>query len=250
MAEKKTNEILEEQRRARQEFLNLKKMQQGEMYAGPKPSETATVLKTPKDKFKNFWHYSKWFVISGIALAILIAVMVVQCVQRPVYDLKVVYFTYDAVLDEQVYPIADYLEEYCEDVNGDGETNIQIINCSISQNGGAVTMRNTVYQKLQSIIVAERSAMLFITDKESIKYFDNLDGGSNAMFDDNKVLLSEDFYEKTKSETFGTLPDGLTLSCRRISDTTLEENEESDSYYKASQKIINSIKEKSVPSAK
>ena len=41
MAEKKTNEILEEQRRARQEFLDLKKMQQGEMEAPPKPSEVA-----------------------------------------------------------------------------------------------------------------------------------------------------------------------------------------------------------------
>ena len=34
MSEKDTNEILEEQRRARQEFLELKKMQSGEM-AGP-----------------------------------------------------------------------------------------------------------------------------------------------------------------------------------------------------------------------
>ncbi len=244
MAEKKTNEILEEQRKARQEFLNLKKMQQGEMYAGPKPSETATVLKTPKDKFMNFWHYSKWFVISGVALAVLIAVMVVQCVQRPVYDLKVVYFTYDAVLDEQVTPIADYLKEHCEDINGDGETNIQVINCSFSQKAGAVTMRNTTYQKLQSIIVAERNAMLFITDKDSIKYFDNLNGGSNAMFDENTFSFDKDFYEKTKNETFGTLPEGLTLSCRKISDTVLEENDESAIYYKASQNLINSIKDK------
>ena len=33
------NEILEEQRRAREEFLELKKMQSGEMKAPPKPSE-------------------------------------------------------------------------------------------------------------------------------------------------------------------------------------------------------------------
>lgn len=244
MAEKKRNEILEEQRKARQEFLNLKKMQQGEMYAGPKPSETATILKTPKDKFKNFWHYSKWLVISGIALAVLIAVMVVQCVQRPVYDLKVVYFTYDAVLDEQISPIADYLKEYCDDINGDGEKNIQIINCSISQNSGVTAIRNTTYQKLQSIIVAEKNAMLFITDKNSIKYFDNLDGGSNSIFDENKVLLSDDFYEKTKNETFGSLPDELTLSCRKISNTTIEKKDESVTYYKAAQKIINSIKNK------
>ena len=43
MSEKDTNEILEEQRRARQEFSELKKMQNGEMAAPPKPSEVAIV---------------------------------------------------------------------------------------------------------------------------------------------------------------------------------------------------------------
>lgn len=243
MADKKTNEILEEQRRARQEFLNLKKMQQGEMYAGPKPSETATVLNTPKDKFRNFWDYSKWFVISAVAITVLIAVLVAQCVNRPSYDLKLVYFTYNGVLDEQVNPISDYLEAYGEDIDGDGEVNIQIINCSISENG-AIAMRNTTFQKLQSIIVAEESAMLFITDKDSIKYFDNLDGGAAAMFNENSVELGEDFYTATKHETFGTLPTGLTLSCRNISESILKDKEQTAKYYNAAQSIINGIKAK------
>lgn len=242
MADKKTNEILEEQRRARQEFLNLKKMQQGEMYAGPKPSETATVLKTPKDKFRHFWEYSKWYVLSGIALTVLIAVLVVQCASKPVYDLKLVYFTYDAVLDEQTAPIAKYLEQYCDDINGDGETNIQVINCSLSNKNTAVTIRQTTLQKLQSIIVAEESALLYITDKESIKYFDNLTGGAESMFDENSIELGEDFYTATKNETFGSLPDGLTLSCRRVSGTTIEEKKDIAKYYDAAQNIINKIK--------
>ena len=116
MAEKKTNEILEEQRRARQEFLNLKKMQQGQMYAGPKPSETATVFNTPKEKFKHFWEYSKWYVIFGTLLTALIAFLVVQCATKTEYDLKVVYFTYDTVLDEQLKPVEKYLSKYGKDL--------------------------------------------------------------------------------------------------------------------------------------
>ena len=50
MADKKSNDILEEQRRAREEFLKLKKMQQGELEAGPKPSEVAVAPKTAKEK--------------------------------------------------------------------------------------------------------------------------------------------------------------------------------------------------------
>ena len=48
MSEKDTNEILEEQRRARQEFLELKKMQSGEMAAPP-----ARLLLFPKRPRKN-----------------------------------------------------------------------------------------------------------------------------------------------------------------------------------------------------
>ena len=60
MAEKKTNEILEAQRKARQDFLDLKKMQSGEITPPPKPSEEAVLPKTGKDKAKNFWFHYKW----------------------------------------------------------------------------------------------------------------------------------------------------------------------------------------------
>lgn len=244
MADKKTNDILEEQRRARQEFLNLKKMQQGEMDAGPKPSEVATVLKTPKEKFKNFWDYSKWFVISGIAIAVVISVLVAQCVNRPSYDLKLVYFTYNAMMDEQIKPIEEYLSKYGKDIDGDGEFNIQVINCSLSNKGNAnIMMRNTMYQKLQSIIVAEKNALLFIMDEESVKYFDNLEGGMNAMFDQNSVSFGEDFYTETKHESFGTLPEGLTLYCRKVSEIIKDEDGIAE-YFNVSQDIINGVKEK------
>ena len=61
MADNKKNDIIEEQRRARAEFLRLKKMQSGEIDAGPKPSEVAIVPKTPKEKWDNFWFQYKCF---------------------------------------------------------------------------------------------------------------------------------------------------------------------------------------------
>ena len=244
MAEKKTNEILEEQRRARQEFLNLKKMQQGQMYAGPKPSETATIPKTPKEKFKHFWEYSKWYVIFGTLLAALIAFLVVQCATKTEYDLKVVYFTYDTVLDEQIKPIEKYLSKYSKDLNGDGEVNIQLINCSVSDKNMSIASRNTSLQKMQSIIVAEKNALLFILDDRSVKYFDNLDGGLYAMFEKDTVLLDEEFYKETKHKDFGTLPDNLTLYCRKVSGTTIEKEKDVAEFYKESKNIINKLKEK------
>lgn len=241
MAEKKKNDIIEDQRRARQEFINLKKMQQGEMYAGPKPSETATVLKTPKDKFLNFWHYSKWYVLGVIASIVLIVFMVAQCATKPVYDMKVVYFTYTPALDDQTTSISDYLKKYCEDVNGDGEVNIQIINCSVSNESNNINIRNAAYQKLQAVIVAEESAMLFITDSKSATYFDNM-SSETKFFDSNTAVLTEEFYAATESEAFGKLPEGLSISCRNIGGTIMDKKDEASKYYDAAQNIINSIK--------
>ena len=237
MAEKKTNEILEAQRKARQSFLDLKKMQSGEMDAGPKPSEVAEVL-TPKQKFANFWHYSKWYVLSTVALTALIAFMVVQCATKPSYDLKLVYFTYTPSIDEQTSAIADYLEPYCEDVNGDGETNIQVINCSVSNDNSNVMTRNATLQKLYSIIVAEESAVLFITDEESAKYFDGMTEGKEDFFSGESAELKEDFYKATENETFGNLPEGLTLSVRRVDGTLLEKQKDAPDYYQVAQKLV------------
>ena len=98
MADNK-NEILEEQRRAREEFLELKKMQSGEMKAPPKPSEVAIVPKTPKEKWDNFWFQYKWHVTAIVAVTVILAVLITQCATRTKYDLEVVYFTYTAALD-------------------------------------------------------------------------------------------------------------------------------------------------------
>jgi len=241
MAEKKTNEILEAQRKARQAFLDLKKMQSGEMYAGPKPSETATVLKTPWEKFQNFWHYSKWYVIFTIGITILVAVMVAQCVSKPDYDLKVVYFTYSPVLDDQTSLIADYLDDYVEDVNGNGKVDIQVINCSVSNENSSVMTRNTMLQKLQSVIVAEESAMLFITDDKSDKYFDAMKSESGEFFHETSVKLGEDFYKATKHEVFGNLTENLTLKTRRVGGTVLESNKDCEKYFNAAKNAIINI---------
>ena len=136
MAEKKTNEILEEQRKARQEFLELKKMQNGEMKAPPKPSEVAIVPKTPKEKWDNFWFQYKWYVIAVVATVVILTVLIAQCATKTEYDLKAVYFVYNTALDAQTEKIADYLEKYADDTNGDGDINVQVVNVSFSNKTG------------------------------------------------------------------------------------------------------------------
>lgn len=237
------NDILEEQRKAREEFLRLKKMQSGEIDAGPKPSEVAYVPKTPKEKLANFWFQYKWHTIAIVVSLIVLTVLVAQCANRPVYDLEMVYFTYKPVLDDQTAEISEYFEELAKDLDGNGEVNVQVINCSLSDSSRDVQYRNTMLTKLQSIIAADEKALLFITDEKSIEYFNNIAKESGGLFEEEPLKLGEEFYEKTKTEAFGSLPEGLQISCRKISDTVLEKKSEIKKYKKESERILALLKE-------
>lgn len=243
MSEKKTNEILEEQRKARQEFLELKKMQHGEMKAPPKPSEVAIVPKTPKEKWDNFWFQYKWYVIAITAVTVILAVLITQCATRTKYDLEVVYFTYTAVLDEQTGKIADYLADYAEDINGDGEINVQVVNVSFSDKSGDSQYKYTMLTKLQAMIAGDENAILYITDSESYKYLDGLT--ENGLFDGEPIKLGDKFYSATESEQLGKLPEGLLISCRRISDTVLEGKKGAAEAYENALKLIEKLKKAS-----
>lgn len=241
MAKKKSNAILEEQRRAREEFLKLKKMQSGEMEAGPKPSEVAIVPKTFGEKLKNIWFHDKWFILGGLFLAIAISVMVAQCATREKYDLEVVVFSYNIVGDANNDAIATYLEQYCDDIDGNGEVNIQIINCSYNSKSGDRQYQMTMTQKLTAIIAADANALLFITDDESYKYLNNISEG-NEFFEGEPVALGEDFYKQcTLDDVLSNLPEGLQISCRNIEGKTISKDKKIAEYYEQAQKILKSV---------
>lgn len=241
MSEKETNEILEEQRRARQEFLELKKMQSGEMEAPPKPSEVAIVPKTPKEKWDNFWFQYKWYVVAITAVTVVLAVLITQCATRTKYDMEVVYFTYTAALDEQTNAVAKYIAGYAEDVNGDGEINIQVVNCSFNGKSGDTQYRYTMMTKLQAMIAGDQNAMLFITDEDSYKYLADLSNG-DGLFDGEPFMLGEEFYKSTETDSYGKLPEGLRIACRRVSDTVLESKKGSADAHANAEKTLEAIK--------
>lgn len=241
MSEKETNEILEEQRRARQEFLELKKMQSGEMEAPPKPSEVAIVPKTPKEKWDNFWFQYKWYVVAITAVTVVLAVLITQCATRTKYDMEVVYFTYTAALDEQTNAVAKYIAGYAEDVNGDGEINIQVVNCSFNGKSGDTQYRYTMMTKLQAMIAGDQNAMLFITDEDSYKYLADLSNG-DGLFDGEPFMLGDEFYKATETDSYGKLPEGLRIACRRVSDTVLESKKGSSDAHTNAEKTLEAIK--------
>ena len=217
MAKKRESDTLRQRKFAHQEFLKLKKMQSGELDAGPKPSEIAVPL-TFGEKLKNIWYHDKLAVIIVSVLTIAIALLIAQCATKTKYDATIVLFNYTMAGDPICDKMEEYLKPYFEDINGDGKVNVNVINCSLS--GSANGEYN--YSKrlaLQSIQATDSSALLYITDEYSYKELtEKLD-----FFEGEPVKFSNDFYEYCVDESgFYATPKGLQISCRRIENTSIE----------------------------
>ncbi len=239
MDNKKVSDTIKQQKKSRQDFLALKKMQAGEMAPEPKPSEIAVSPRTFKEKLQNFWFHFKWQTLGIIFAVVVLAVTVSQCASKTDWDMQVVYFTYNIVIDDQTNAIGDYLENIAEDINGDGEININVINCSVPDGNHKSQYNKSMLMKLQAMITAEPKAMLYITDNESIEYFE-ADALKN-FFGSEQLVLGDDFYEKTKTETFGQLPKGLQIACRRVSGTTLEKNKTANQIHSSAMRILEKL---------
>ena len=240
MSDKK-NDIIREQRKAREEFLRLKRMQNGEIEPPPKPSEVAIVPNTPKEKVDNFWFQYKWHILSIIFSVILLAILITQCSKRIDYDLKIVYYTNTPVLDAQTKAMSEYFEKYVEDINGDDEVNVQIINCSIAKDNVDFQYKNAILTKLQSIIASDEEALLFITDKLSVKFFENL--SQDGLFEQGPIPLPEDFYTETAIDGYDNIEKNLQISCRRVKGTMLEKKDNVNIIYTQCQKLLAKVAE-------
>ena len=132
MAEKRKNETLEQQRKAREEFLKLKQMQNsGFVDKAHEKYEYKPV--TAKEKLENFWFHYKWHTVAILLALVFLCISITQCTGRTNYDMEIVYFAYKPIQDARLEKITEYFENVAEDINGDGEVQVQIINCSINK---------------------------------------------------------------------------------------------------------------------
>ena len=233
-----SNKIIEEQRRAREEFVKLKKMQHGEIAADT--VEEKIVPKTFKEKMQNYWYHFKWHTIVGVFLAVVITVMVAQCATREKYDLITVFFTYTYVMDGQTQQVEEYLEQYASDIDGDGKVNVRVVNCSFNAENGNVQVSQTSLMKLQSMIAAESKAMLFILDDKSEEYLNGI--SESGILEVEAKPLDDVFYKACEGkEAYEKLPEGLKISYRKIGSTTMEKDKTAKEVYEAAKEVYNKI---------
>ncbi len=244
MANKKESDTLRQRKFAQQEFLKLKKMQQGELDADPKPSEIYAAPASFSEKIKNIWYHDKWAIVVILAITVCISFLVAQCATKKKYDATIVVFTYSITGDVNCDKMGEYLMPYCKDIDGNGEINLNVINCSIEQSQGNTEHSYTARTKASTIIAGEPSALLFITDDEAYEYLSGLSDEID-LFEGEPIKFEEDFYEFCEAaDNLFTTPEGLQISCRTIEGTTIARDKNIDTYYSQAQTILDGLKEK------
>ena len=151
------------------------------------------VLKTKKEKRQNFWYYHKWHFIIGLIVAILLFSFIRSIVTQVDPDYEIAFMTQTAYPETLTDQLADYIEQYGEDLNGDGKVTVQM-NCYQFFTGSSAD--NADYNAVMAGSVKFTSdammgsSMIFITDDQSFQNVLAANGGTMSFF------VDKDTYER------------------------------------------------------
>ena len=153
------------------EFL-LRGVDPEELLPPPKPEAP----KTPRGKWDNFWYHYKWHFWGGLFTVVVLVVLVVQMLQRNPADYEFLLVTDRAMLDAHIEVLEKELAAHGEDLDGDGEIEVHIQNCYLSNPGTQQYYTNQ--QVLQTRIFAG-DVMLFMWEpKYYTEFMKNITGDS------------------------------------------------------------------------
>ncbi len=86
-----------------------------------------------KERLINFWYYKKWWVISAVAIILVLIITVYEISTTPQYDALVGIYTEGLASDEIVTNIENAFAEYSNDVNEDGSINVSATSAAASR---------------------------------------------------------------------------------------------------------------------
>ncbi len=204
-----------------------------------------------KAKWENFWYHYKYFFLSGVALFIALVISVVQCSVKETYDYYFVVVSDSIELaPSQINALKAELMPYGEDIDGDGKVSVSLIDCTFNKNASSYQVIMAKKQKLQSVIMNEEEALVFITEKSCFEWIDEEIG--KDFFADLKLSKEDGRYfplDKTKPIMNAKLtvgddvkwPTDFCLSLRKTQGTLIEGKENVEKAKTHCNKYINKL---------
>ncbi|MBO5873177.1 MAG: hypothetical protein J6Q56_03125 [Clostridia bacterium] len=235
----KKSETLKQREAAQRELIRLKKMQAGELETEKK--EETKNPETVSEKLSNFLYYNKYKLLAAAVAVIAASYFIYSAVTAVHYDAKAVIFCFEYFSEENRQDVADYLEEYYDDIDGNGQTELGIIDCSFVSGLDTAQYANTMMTKIQSVLAGEEDAMLFLLDEASLQHLNSISQNIELFAEDEIVELSNQFYDALGDETKTTENGKRYLCLRSIEGTTLEG--EAEENYNAAKKALQKIRD-------
>lgn len=217
------------------------------------------VIETKKDKRKNWWYYHKiqlLIILIGIALVFSFVYSIVTKVS-PDYQIGMI--TSYTLSDGIIESLQDYIAEYADDLNGDGQVVVQINQYTLSSD------ENLDYNTLQASVVrftadaSSADSIIYFHDADGLAYFteDTLSGFfsytdgtampegatdfENAMYSWSEISALEQYQPPTleddymaselSSEDIKALLERYRISIRSLSEN-ISKDDNKESYYK------------------
>lgn len=128
--------------------------------------------RTFRRNVENFWYYHKWHLLAGILIICIMAVGIHSCVTKKDVDLYVLYVVSGSYSTQTNEALAQKLENYVDDINGDGEKNVQIITVAFSETLSRSDQSQS--SELSRFVgqVASGPAILYLFDDANYDAFD------------------------------------------------------------------------------
>lgn len=131
------------------------------------------VLTDKKEIYKNWWYYHKGMIAGIIAVAAFIFYIIYSVVTKVSPDYQVALLTSVSLPEEVIVQMQDYLEDYGEDLNGDGKVDVQINSYVIGDPNGTNPVDPQTLQASMVRFMAdagECSSLIFIHDEDTFNH--------------------------------------------------------------------------------
>lgn len=192
-----------------------------------------------KEKLANFWYYYKMHTIIGAVIALALIIGCAQCAARVEPDYKILLAVDDTVTDEIIEAISGHFEQYGEDINGDGQVSIDVIDASTGYSTDTVAAQSTkLMTELQMgetiLIITDRHYYDKLTEFEMFESVDWLPDMGGTAYNWRDTPLADAVNEASG----GHIVQDIFIGKRRVSGTDFETVEKSVNADKAAVELL------------
>lgn len=143
-----------------------------------------------KEWWPYYWMYYKWYTITAVAIVAFIVMIIYDCVTKEKYDLKITYYGSNAYLSEMWEELDATLEEYIEDIDGNGEKNILMIPLVMSDKSEDMQMSQAAYTQY-TMSFTDTLSYLYIYDQAQLDILIDEDIVNGTFLTTDKWLNSD-----------------------------------------------------------